>query len=255
MTLGRSLVIARQDWRVLRRESIPVMVLVVMPLLLMPFMKPAFKAAFVTEHIPHANGAEQAVPGMAVTFAFFLIGNMSFAFFREHAWNTWERLRASPATSAEIMLGKVMVPLLQAVVQFALLFSLGGLLLGLHIRGSWVDLIAIGAAFSVYLVATGLAVIAICRTFMQANAFTNIGALLLAGLGGALVPQGLLPHWAQTISPVVPSYWAMRGYRHVILGQHGGVLLPVAVLLAFAVAHLTLAGMRFRLNDRKTGLV
>ncbi len=245
-----SIAIARQDWRILCRDPFPVIVPVVLPLLLIPFVKPAFRLGFLAEHVRHTAGAEQAVPAMAVTFAFFLVGNSSMGFFREHAWCTWDRLRASPASNYEIVLGKIAVPLLQAVGQFTLVFGLGGLVLGLTVRGSWGSLVAVGVAYSLYLVTTGLAVVALCRTYMQANAITNVGALLLAGLGGALVPHAFLPSWAQFLSPAVPSYWAMRGYREAILG-YGSPLVSVAVLLAFATVCLVFAALRFRLDDTK----
>jgi ABC-2 type transport system permease protein len=250
MIAYRSLAIARQDWRVLRKDPFPAVFLVVLPLLLIPFLQPAYKLAFAAEHMRNVAGAEQAVPAMEVTFAFFLVASSSMAFFREHAWRTWDRLRASPASTYEIILGKALVPLCQAAGQFLLVFGLGGILLGLTVHGSWIDLAMVGAAYGLFLVATGLAIAAICTSYMQANAISNIGALLMAGLGGALVPHTFLPGWAQKLSPATPSYWAMRGYRAVILG-HGGSLLSVAVLLAFAAVCAILAARRFRVDDTK----
>ncbi len=222
----------------------------VLPLLLVPFVKPAFHLGFGVEHIRHTGGAEQAVPAMDVAFAFFLVGNSSMGFFREHAWRTWDRLRASPASNYEIVLGKIAVPLLQAVGQFALLFGLGVLCLGLTVHGSWGSLVALGTAYSLYLIAMGLAVIAACKTYMQANAITNVGALVIAGLGGAIVPHAFLPSWARALSPAVPSYWTMSGYREAILG-YGNPLWSVAVLLAFTTVCLVFAALRFRLDDTK----
>src|SRR5437868_9051419 len=51
----------------------------------------------------------------------------------------------------------------------------------------------------------------------QLNAFSNLGAMVLAGVGGALAPTSALPSWARTLAPATPSYWAMRGFRQVIL--------------------------------------
>lgn len=245
--------IARQDLKVLRTDPVPVMLLIVMPFLLMPFLKPAFKLALHIEGHRGATGAEQVVPGMTVTFGFFLVWNVSLGFYREHAWKTWERLRASPAGTGEILIGKMVTPLLQAVTQFGLLFGLGGLLIGLHVKGSWLALCGVGAAFGLYLVTTGLAVTALCRTVLQANAVVNIGALLLAGLAGALVPYGLLPGWAQDVSPIVPSYWAMQGYKRVIFGEGATVLEPILILLGFALLSGLIALVRFRLDETKVG--
>jgi ABC-2 type transport system permease protein len=248
------LAIARQDLRILRGDLMPVTALIAMPALLIPFLLPAYSEALRVSGVEGANGAEQAVPGMAVTFGFFLVGHICFSFFREHGWNTWQRLRASPASGGEILVGKTLVPLLQAAAQFAVLFGLGGLLVGLHVDGSWFGLAAVGAAFGLYLVATGLAVTAFCRTFVQANAVANIAGLVLAGLAGAVVPYELLPEWAQGIAPAIPGYWAMEGYQDAILGQ-GSVLVPVLVLLAFSAGLLLLTAARFRFADSKVGFV
>ncbi len=230
------------------------MMLVVMPLVGMVFMKSAFQSTLMAEGIAHANGAEQAVPGIAVTFGTLLIGSVGYGFYREHAWKTWQRLRASPASTAEVLCGKVVVPIMQASGQFVLLFGLGSLILGLRVLGSWGELVLVAGAFSLFLIALGLAVTAICKTVMQANAVTYVGGILLACLGGALVPYSTLPQWAQAISPAVPHYWAMRGYQNAILGKGDGVALPVAMLLVFAAALALVAAWRLRFEDTKTGL-
>ncbi|HTD10014.1 MAG TPA: ABC transporter permease [Solirubrobacteraceae bacterium] len=253
MTVGPITAIARQDLRILRTDFVPVTLLIILPLLLMPFLRPAFKLALTLEGVQGATGAEQVVPGMAVTFGFFLVSNVSLGFYREHGWNTWDRLRVSTGSAADIVVGKMVVPLLQAVAQFVVLFVLGGAWMGLHVRGSWLALCAVGAAFGFYLVTTGLAVTALCRTSMQATAVANIGALLLAGLAGALVPYKLLPAWAHYISPAVPSYWAMEGYRHAILGGSGNVTTPIVVLLGFSGVSAFIAAIRLRLGDSKAG--
>lgn len=254
MSVWLAFAIARQDMRVLRGDLMPVMALIVMPALLIPFLLPAFSKALQVSGVSGATGAEQAVPGMAVTFGFFLVGHVCFSFYREHGWNTWQRLLASPAGAAEILVGKTLVPLLQAAAQFVVLFTLGAALLELHVSGSWLGLAGVGAAFGLYLVMTGLAVTALCRTFVQANAIVNISGLVLAGLAGAVVPYAMLPSWAQAIAPAIPGHWAMEGYQNAILG-HGPVLVPVLVLLAFSGALALLTVARFRLAEPKVGFV
>ena len=252
MSLGRIAAIARQDLRVLRRDPMAVVPLIVLPLVVMPFLQPAFRAAFHFAGLPRATGAEQVVPGMAVTFGFFLVMNTCSGFFREHTWQTWDRLRASPAGTAEILLGKMATPLIEMTIQFVLLFGLAGLVMDLHVRGSWLALCAVGCAFAVFLVITGIAVTGVCRTYMQANAAVTAGALMLAGFAGALVPYALLPPWAQSISPLVPSYWAMQGYKHAIFGGET-VLLSILVLLGFSLISAVVAVSSFRFDDPKIG--
>ena len=254
MSLRRSAAIAKNELRLMLRSPGTILSLIAMPLLMMAFFKPLFRATLQSEGFATANGAEQAVPGLSVLFALFLITFVGFAFFREHGWGTWQRLLASAAAPAEIMVGKVVSPALLAIVQQAVLFGSSVLLLGLHITGSLLALGALIAAFTICLLAFGLICAAFIRDAEQLNTVGNLGAILLGGLGGGLAPVAVLPGWAQAVAPGTPSYWAVRGYREVVLEGAGvlDVLLPVAALLGFAVVLTPLALRRFRFDEVKT---
>ena len=253
--MRHSRAIVRQDLRVLRRDPGFLVVMVAMPLVVMAFLKPAFQGVLILDGVEGATGAEQVVPGTSVTFALFLVGNLGFSVFREHGWNTWERLRASPATTVEVMAGKSVTPFASLAIQQTVLLGVGGLLFDLHIRGSWVALAAVAAAFACSLLGLGYLLLAACSTIMQLNAITNLGTMVLAGLGGALAPITALPGWAQAIAPAIPTYWAMRGYRSTVLDGGGlsEVALPVVVLLGFAVGLSLVAWARFRVEETKVG--
>ena len=252
---SRSWAVVRHEFRVFRRDPVFFFVFISMPLVVMAFIKPTFRASLLLAgHTGNLNGAEQAVPGAAVMFSLFLVGNVGFSFFREYGWKTWDRVRASWATPVEVMVGKVALPLAQSAIQLVILFGVGGLLFRLHVRGSIPALALLAGSFAVCLVCLGLALLAICRTINQLNAFANLGAIVLAGVGGALAPSNALPEWARVVAPVTPSYWAMRGFRNVIIGGAGfrGVALSVGVLAAFSMAFVLLAATRFNYNDNKT---
>jgi len=246
-------VIVDHELRILRRDPLPVLVLVVFPLVLMAFLKPAFRPALVAAGHPGANGAEQVVPGQATVDGFFVVGLTALAFFSEFGAATWDRLRASPATSLEVMLGKGLPRVAMSVTQFVVVFAIGIPAFGLHVRGPLVALAPLVLAFAVCLVVLGVAVTALCRTVQQANAFSTVGLVVFGAIGGALVPFNVLPGWAQAIAPVTPTYWAMRGFRSVILDGRalGGVELPIVVLLGMAVLFALVALNRFRFDDTK----
>jgi ABC-2 type transport system permease protein len=244
--------ITRNELRVLRRDPAPLAVLLVLPLLLITLLRPAYGAVEQLSHARYPNGAEQAVPGMAVTFAFNLVGAVGFGFLRDHSWRTWDRLRAS-VTGAELLLGKLCPALVQAAVQFLLLFGLGLLVFGLNVHGSLAQLAIVWAAFSSCLVAIGLVLAAFCHTTGQVYATTNIVGLVLAGAGGAIVPYPILPASVRAVATVDPARWAMRGYQEIIVG-HGnwvGVLSSACALAGLAVLLLLLAATRFRFDDAK----
>jgi ABC-2 type transport system permease protein len=254
MSLRRSLAITKHELRLLLRSPGSILSLIAMPLLMMAFFKPLFRATLQSEGFGSANGAEQAVPGLSVLFALFLITFVAFGFFREHGWGTWQRLLASAASPAEIIVGKVLPPALLAIVQQVVLFASSVVLLDLHISGSLIALFALVVALTICLLAFGLVCSAYIRDAEQLNTIGNLGAILIGGLGGGLAPVAVLPFWARAVAPATPSYWAIRGYRDVVL-EHAGlgdVLLPVAVLLAFAVVLTPLALRRFRFDEIKT---
>ena len=256
MSVRRSLAITKHEIRLLLRDPGTMISLVAMPLLMMAFFKPLFRATLQSEGYAGANGAEQAVPGLSVLFALFLVTFIAFSFFREHGWGTWQRLLASPASPAEIMLGKVLPPALLAIAQQAVLFGSSALLLGLRISGSVIALGLVIASLTACLVAFGLLCAAFVRDAEKLNTIGNLGSILIGGLGGALAPVAVLPFWARAVAPATPSYWAIRGYRSVVL-EHagiGGVLTPVAILLAFAVVLTPLAIRRFRFDEVKIAI-
>jgi ABC-2 type transport system permease protein len=220
----------------------------------MAFLKPTFGLALAAHGNPGANGAEQVVPGQAVANGFYIVGMTSFAFFAEYGWNTWDRLRASRATSAEIIAGKALPLLAVSALQFLVIFAIGVPLFDLHSRGPLTALVPLVAAFAACLVMLGVMVTALCRTIQQANALAFGGIVVFGALGGALVPLETLPGWARTVSPITPTYWVMRGFRSVILdgGSLSGLVLPVSVLLAMSAGFAAISLARFRFTDAKS---
>lgn len=257
MSLRRSAAIAAHELRIATRPPGSLLTLVVMPLLMMAFFKPMFRATLAAEGYEGANGAEQAVPGLSVLFALFLVGFVGYSFFQEHGWGTWPRLLSSPATTGEIMVGKVIPAALFAFAQQVILFGAAVLLMDLRIEGSIVALGVMVVSLTVCLVAIGLLLAAYLHTAQQLNTMANLGAILIGGLGGGFAPVALLPGWAQAIAPAAPSYWAIKGYRDVVLEPAGigDIVTPVVVLLGIAAIVTPLALKRFRFDEVKQGSI
>jgi ABC-2 type transport system permease protein len=250
MSLSRSAALWRHEVRLVRAEAASYLSIVLMPIIMIVFLKPFARLALQGEHAG-ANGSEFTVPAMATMFAFFLVGHMGFTFFTERQQGTLERLRASPATNAEIMIGKVVPAFGIAAVQQAVLFAVGYLAIGLRLSGSWLALALVVMVLCVCLTSLGVLVASVFSKAQQLNAVTNLGTMLLAGISGAFVPVELLPGWARAVAPIAPQYWALRGYRSVILegGGLSSVALPVVVLLAISAGAVVLALLRFRFDE------
>lgn len=242
----------RHEARLLRRQAPLFVAAVVMPLIVMVFLRPTLRVALeAREGYPGASGAELAVPGVAVMFSFFMVGLVALAFLREHGFGTWDRLRSSCAAPWEVIVGKLVPLAIVAGLQQGALFAAGVLGADLSIRGSLVALAAVAAALVASVLGLGVAVMAVCSTQQQVALVQTVGTMLAAGLGGAFTPPSLMPPLADAIGHAVPSYWAMRGYRAVILDGGGltDVAGPVLVLLGFAAGFGVLALWRFRSEE------
>lgn len=253
MSWRRSWVLVRHELKALTDDPGSLVFLLIMPLLMMGLMKPLFGLSLQTQGFPRANGAEQAVPGMAAMFVTFSGSFAGFTFFREHGWKTWDRLRASQATTPDIMVGKLVPTLLIAVAQFAALFLLGVVLFDLVIAGSLMGLTVVSIAFALSMLSFGMAITAMSRTSLQLNTFVNLFGIIFAGVGGALVPLSVLPDWVQAVARFVPTYWAMDGFLDVILEGVGfaEALVPTFVLLLFTAGFTVIAAMKFRFEETK----
>ena len=55
------------------------------------------------------------------------------------------------------------------------------------------------------------------------------------------------------MAPATPTYWAMTGYRAVVLDGVGvtGTLPAIGILLLFAVVLVAIAGRRFSFDETK----
>src|ERR1039457_5532512 len=238
MSPRRANAILFHELRLLPRDPLPIMILVVFPLLLIAFLKPMFALALTTHGYPGANGAGQVVPGEAVINGFYIVGMTSFAFFVEHGWNTWDRLRASNATSSEIIVGKALPFCFISIAQFLVIFAIGIPLFQLHSHGPLAALIPLVAAFALCLVTLGVMITSVCHTVQQVSALAFGGLVLFGTLGGALVPVDVLPGWAHTVGPMTPTYWVMRGFGSVVLNGHSlpAIVLPCLVLIGMSLA-------------------
>jgi ABC-2 type transport system permease protein len=246
--------VTKLQFRILRRDPIFLVVMFGMPLAIMPLLRKTMGLSLAASGYPGADGAEQVVPGQIVLFGFFVAGSTAFALYREHGWRTWDRLRASPASPRAILIGfAIPWTCVHAAYQTVLLVA-GGLVFGLRLNGG--SPVALGLlvwAFAFCVVSIVLLGAATLRTVNQLQALVNIGALVLGGIGGALIPIEQLPGWAQAVAPVTPQYWAMEGHLSIFLESGGlrDVWPSFVVLVSIGIVAAALAMVRFREDETK----
>ncbi|MFE4625564.1 ABC transporter permease [Streptomyces mirabilis] len=144
-------------------------------------------------------------------------------------------------------------PLLPEVVRL-FLFVLGWLTIGLRVRGSLLALLVIMVALAACVVSFALALCAVSPSRRQAFAVERMVTLTWTVFGGALVPTELMADWIGWVARFTPVYWAVGGFRKVVLDSAGvaDVVPNAGALLAFATVFTTLAVRRFTMDtDRR----
>jgi ABC-2 type transport system permease protein len=219
----------------LSRDPGPMVAYVFMALLLITVTRPMYGAlGRLVPSLP-TIGIDQASAGMAVMFSLFALKVVGAHMLNERTWNTWDRLRATPAGFGEIIFGKAL-PLYGAiVVQQAVLFGFSAAVFDLRPKIGWWPLILCGFAWSACVLLLGAASSTLARSPAQLGAGGDMFAILTTILGGALVPVVLLPGWLRHLAPASPGYWAMDAYRTAIVGPVGALGRPLAMLAVFGL--------------------
>jgi len=201
------------------------------------------------------TAVQQNVPAWLVFGMFFVVASLSSLLIQERGTGTLARLRSLGVPRLALLLSKAVpyvgVNLLQAALMLAvgvwLMPRLGGdalSLAGVH----WGALaVAVGA---VSLAAVGLSLALACavRTPAQAATVGPIVNVLMAAVGGIMVPKFVMPPVMQRLAEFSPMNWGLEALLTVLL-RGGGVaaVLPDALkLLVFALLMLGLATLLFR---------
>ena len=190
------------------------------------------------------SGFNQSAPGMGSLYVMFtVLGGMSVLLRERRQW-TLQRLMALPITRAQILGAKIGVYFTLGIVQYAIVFAVGGAV-GMEFGSSPIAFLAVMAAFVLCITALTFALAPWIKSEGQANGLVLLLSLSLAPLGGAWWPLEIVPEFMQTIGHISPVAWAMDAFHDLILYNGGfrDVLPEVGVLLA-AAAVLFAVGIR-----------
>lgn len=233
----------RHQTSLLLRDPGPMIGYVVMAMLLISVTRPMYNALGRFDPSLPVSGIDEASAGMAVMFSLFALKVVGAHMLNERTWNTWERLRATPASFGEIILAKSL-PLFGAVlIQQVILFGFSAILFGLHPKSGWWLLFLCGMCWSACVMLLGAASSTLARSPAQLSAGGDMFAMLTTVMGGALVPVVLLPQWLRDVAPASPGYWALAAYRTSLLGSPGSLLRPIAMLGVFGLFGVVVAAL------------
>jgi len=190
---------------------------------------------------------------------FFLAIPMSVTFIKERSQGSLLRLRSMPVPVWVLFGGKVAPYLVINQLQLLLILAVG--VWGLPLLGG--DRVVLGHApgaiallglsASLAAIGFGLLIASLARTPEQATTLSATTVLILAALGGIMVPKMVMPAFMQQLAGGSPFSWGLEGFLDIFI-RGGGLLdvLPEAgKLLAFAAACWITALLLFARQQRQ----
>ena len=179
--------------------------------------------------------------GFVLSFLTTLLTAVSIV--NERLTGTFDQLQVTPATSLEILLGKILP--LGAVFAFDVLLMMlvGGLVLGVWPEGNPLFFWAVSAFYVLFSLSLGIIFSATSKTAAEAVQKTVLYSIPVMQLGGFAFPLRNMPLPIQWVTELFPATHYIRLSRDVYLRGAGffGVWQDLAVLAVFGLVLGTLA--------------
>lgn len=167
---------------------------------------------------------------------------------RERELGTFDQLMVSPLRTHEILIGKVVPPLVIGLVLITVYIAAAVLVFGVPLRGSVILLYVGGASFLAAVIGVGLFISALSMTQQQAilGAFVFIVPATL--LSGFATPINSMPEWLQPVTLANPLRYYLAIVKGIFLRDVGPaeVLNNTLPMIAIAIATLGGAAWLFR---------
>jgi ABC-2 type transport system permease protein len=200
------------------------------------------------------GGFAQSIPGNTVMFVMLIALTYGAATISgERSGGQLRRLVTTPVSKGEIAAGKIVGRLVIASLQISVLMAMGiianrtlGVTIGDHPFATWIVLL-------IYALAVAPLGVAFGSWFTEPDRAASIGVIatmVMAAFGGCWWPLEVVSEPLQRLALVFPTGWAMRALHGTISFGLGlqGVLVPLAVLLGFALVFSVVAAKSLRID-------
>jgi ABC-2 type transport system permease protein len=190
------------------------------------------------------------VPG-CIAIVMTLVGTLLTALVVAREWErgTMEAMMATPISTMELLLGKLIPYFVLGLAAMALCTALGVFLFGVPLRGSFLALLAISAAFLLPALGQGLLISAATKNQFVASQLALLSGFLPAFLlSGFIFEIPSMPTIIQAITYVIPARYLIPSLQTVFLaGDIWPLFLKnIAAMLGIGAVFLVLAARTTR---------
>lgn len=188
------------------------------------------------------NASQHNVPAWTIFAMFFMVTSLGSNLVKEKLSGSFIRLKTMPSGYLRGVVSKQLVYLTVTLAQVAVIFSLGIWifpLLGLpalnlpeHLFALLIVSLICGACAVSYALCLGV----FASTQEQANGFGAVSVVILAALGGILVPSFAMPDSFRVFTAISPLHWCLESFYGLFLTAGDlrdvfGTLLPLVIMI------------------------
>jgi ABC-2 type transport system permease protein len=234
-------IIFRYQMRLLLREPVWIIIVMIQPLLYLALFAPLLEPISKSPGFPPGDAWQVFVPGLLVQLGIFGSMFVGFGIIAEIRYGTVERMRVTPASRLGLLLGRVLRDTLVLLVQ-ATLLTLIAVAFGLRVP-------AVGALITVGIV--GMLGVSLASLSYAAGLWLksedalapllNMISVPVLLLSGILLPMSLAPKWLQHLAAINPFSHVVDGARAAFLGDLGNSSLAAGLVSSIALAVIGLA--------------
>ncbi len=195
----------------------------------------------------------QSVAGIAVMMLLFNLIGVGASLIEEKESGTLKRLFYSDIHPFSILFGKWFMSVLISIAQLIVLFIFAWLVFGLDITRNIPALFVMIISTALVCASVGIFLATVTQSRKQLHNLSTIIILVLAAIGGSMIPLFLLPGWVHQIAVISLNYWAIEGFYDIFWRNlpFPAVLPESAVLLGMTALLLLLAMFFYKKNILK----
>jgi ABC-2 type transport system permease protein len=189
------------------------------------------------------NATQHNVPAWTIFAMFFIVTSLGSNLVKEKLSGSFIRLKTLPTNYLVALFSKQITYMAVCLAQVVVIFSIGVWLLpviglpALNIPHDKFALTLVSVVCAWCAISFAQCVGVFAQTQEQANGFGSVSIVLLAALGGILVPSFAMPHSFQLLLKFSPMHWCLESYYSLFLerGGLGDVLKNILPLLVIAI--------------------
>lgn len=189
------------------------------------------------------SSVQQSVPAWLVFSMFFILIPISNTFIKEKDLGTINRIRSINISFLPILLSKIIPYFIINQIQVILMILVGIYLVPL-LGGD--SLIIVGNSFLIFIISSFVSIASICFALLisnisksteEATTIGGISNIILAALGGIMVPKFIMPEFMQNITQYSPMSWGLESFLEVFVrgGSFEDISFNLFKLLIFAI--------------------